>query len=434
LLYSSLTSSAQTAIAEISSCRGQNLLQSTAVVDLSNSASHFATIVERNSRKRHATFDDGEQSALVKEKRSRLPETCEWIMREPAYKSWTNHQNENVSPVLWIHGPSGWCKTFLAQYIVECLKSNPDQPTTVCYFCDRFRTPDAILRSILDQILQILGWTPESHSTLKRILDGTQAVPFPTDESFKLLDEFSAIPKTDATINVILDGLDELPSRYRREEDSPPESFDLLEKLLEAVSTKPGGVRLLVSTKAPPNLLNGCDYYPSILVDPERVKEDLERFISSEVDQYQVLLQCKDRVVATVLEQADGNFIWAGLTVKYLGLKTKPGDKVELNITSSSVGDAYARLCFSTIKLVTGTKAKIRHHILEWVVSAVRPIRLSELSNALTFGANLFIPNIEARPMELCSPLVEVSDGALKIVHHSVGQFFESNTLEINGN
>jgi SpoVK/Ycf46/Vps4 family AAA+-type ATPase len=65
------------------------------------------------SKTRAANAMNGPWTDGQRRKRQRLPQTCEWILREPTYNAWKSWDDASP-PVLWIHGPPGCGKSYLA--------------------------------------------------------------------------------------------------------------------------------------------------------------------------------------------------------------------------------------------------------------------------------------------------------------------------------
>lgn len=83
--------------------------------------------------------------------------TCSWILSYPKYQHWNDDDNQRI---LWVHGIAGSGKSTLSAFLSERFEKNRTRGSPgVCYFfCDdkddRLRTDHAILRDLLDQVLQ----------------------------------------------------------------------------------------------------------------------------------------------------------------------------------------------------------------------------------------------------------------------------------------
>ncbi|KIN06747.1 hypothetical protein OIDMADRAFT_46678 [Oidiodendron maius Zn] len=293
-----------------------------------------------NSKKRAASPGEG-SSQVAKEKKQRLLEQCEWIKSEPAWKTWIRPDNQK-SPILWIHGPLGCGKTFLAHHIADSLQMTNDQPTTVTCFCDAYTSLESIFRSILAQLVR----EPKLGAITQSMVE----------ESLKDVKEEATVSK--------------LWAAFPRRTESK--------------------VR---------NYFKDC---AEILIAAEKAKEDMQRFIDSEVQRYPNLVAFQDEIVSNVLEHSDGNFLCSALWIKALASTVNGNDLTSLDDFPTSYPDL-----------------DLRDHILRWVVAAIRPIGLTELANSSAVVTNSFIPNIESKAAEICASFVMAQDGVLKPIHYS---------------
>jgi hypothetical protein len=146
------------------------------------------------SRKRGASGSHEQWAERRLPKKQRDPQTCEWVAEEPAFRSW-KRWDESVAPTLWIHGPAGIGKSFLAQFILDDLAPTEQKSIILGCFCDASSTPSSVLRTLLVQLVT----QPDLESDLRdkaatAISDaastGTQT---PFDLSYKLYDPVRTI-------------------------------------------------------------------------------------------------------------------------------------------------------------------------------------------------------------------------------------------------
>ena len=266
------------------------------------------------TRKRAASTAEASSSKGSRGKKQRLPDTCEWILREPAYRSWKN-SNEGASPVLWIHGPPGCGKTFLAQFIVDDVQQEAAGSGTLAYFCDANSTPTSVIRSLLLQLLQF----PELGNETKAIVTeaASEVSPgdhaSPLDATHRLWDTLSSVLPNLHNPTLVVDGVDEISGSHLQQL-----SFDLPSKLVELTETNDKSTKLLLSSRSESIIQRAMKDSPEILVTSALVNEDLERFIQSEVMEYRELDAWRDVVGTSILARSEGNFVWAALAIKSL--------------------------------------------------------------------------------------------------------------------
>jgi len=369
---------------------------------------NFTSMASSGSKKRAASPGQ-ESSEATKEKRLRLPGLCEWIKSEAAWNSWISHDKQS-SPVLWIHGPPGCGKTFLAHHIANDLQETNDQPATVSYFCDAFTSPESIFRSILAQLAR----EPKLGKGAQEVIEESLKDVEEEATVFKLWDRFSSITRMEIRLNLIFDGLDE--ASYQQD-------FNVPARLVEAISKTEGRMKLLFSSRTESKIRNRFKDDAEILITAGKVKDDMQRFIESEVRRYENLTAFQDEIVSKVLEGSGGNFLWAGMCIKYLALTVKGDDLTSLDDFSTSLDEAYARILEQNTRSLKTPDLHLRDHILRYVVAAIRPMGLVEIANSAAVATNSFIPNIESKAVEVCGSLIKAQDGILKATHHSFQEF-----------
>jgi len=383
---------------------------------------HFVPMAAASSRKRSADVIDWLRPEEVREKKLRLPKTCEWIAREAAFQNWTSPEGQ--SPILWIHGPPGCGKTFLAQYIVDEIGQTAGSHATISYFCDEYSSPDSIMRSVLAQLVDNPKFEPAVLLKIKEELEGLlEITPGAVGMTYKLWDKLSAILQMAPAFSLIIDGLDEVPSKSLIGPD-----FKLLTSLIEMVTSSTQNIRFLVTSRTEQDLRSTLHGFPDILLTAQKVQDDMERYVRTEIDRYEHLKPHSKEIVPALVEQSDGIFIWAGLSVKTLGLEST-GEAVlaKLQDISTSLDDIYAQILEQTTKIEI--QVRLRKHILRWVTAAIRPIRLIELANAVAVEDNMFIPDIEDKAIAACSSLVKAENGILKPLHFSLKGFLRSDWM-----
>jgi hypothetical protein len=184
--------------------------------------------------------------------------------------------------VLWIHSPPGCGKTFLTQYIIDELDQDPRSHAIASYFCDEYSSPDSIMRSVLGQLLETPRFEPEAQAKINEELEGLLEIPpGAVDTTYKLWEKLSAVSKTAPAFSLIIDGLDEVSSKSLLGPD-----FKFLVPLIDLATSSAGKIRLLVTSRTEHSLRSALQGFPDLLITAEKVRDDMERYITTEVDQY----------------------------------------------------------------------------------------------------------------------------------------------------
>lgn len=375
-----------------------------------------------NSRKREASKVEWLENLNSTVKRHRAPQTCEWILDEPKFRDWKD--SSTPTSVLWIYGPPGCGKSFLAQYIVEHLRDLKDFPTTISYFCDAYSTPASIAQSFLAQILREPRVKELQRNALAEALTTQQ--PGMDEGAFLLWDRLYEWSRSDGNFVAVVDGLDEMQKKFYDQE------FNVLGRLRKLVSWSG---KLLILSRTEPYIQEGLSSFPKVKITASKVKHDLEKFIASEISRHSKLQPHIERIGSVLLPEADGIFLWASLVIQALAaendeqamLKELESPKVELE-------ELYARIFRRMADDLTPLDLLVRDKILQYIITAVRPLQSSEVMNAIFTDLNAFIGDMETRASAVCGSLVKVEAGILKASHFSLRDFLQHSNRQLHSN
>lgn len=353
-------------------------------------------------------------------KRHRLPQTCEWIRQETAYASW-KAWDESRSSVLWIQGPVGIGKSYLADYVANDLKEADPNSTVLAASCTAASTPTSIVQTLIAELLQNGQTSEELKTKATALIENTSGVksPVPYDLSYLAWDDLTSIVEESQKLSLIVDGLDELSEEFLSRQ-----SFDLPSKLVELTTILAGNVRLLVLSRPQASILRALRDYPSIQVTAAKVDEDIKRFCLSEVGKHPILAQEAETIVSTITRQSEGIFVWASLAIKVLAQQTtQEGVLHHLENVPISLDELYLEIFEQQSMQLDQTHIMLRDLILQWLVFSVRPMKATEVANVISTETNVFITDMETTASETCGSLIKFEDGCMKPVHHSLREF-----------
>ena len=329
-------------------------------------------------------LDDREQ--LIQAKGSRVDGTCEWIKSNELYDSWLHSHSQ----LLWLSGDPGKGKTmlsiFLAEELEQMAKRTQDK-LFLQYFCDnkdeKRKTAVSIIRGLIFQLLQ------SCQKLFDHILPSfkIQKDSLFTASSFETLWRIFGSMVRDPIIGTaycVLDGLDECDEISLEV---------LLKKFAALLSAKTNGLPachlnlIVVSRDFPDIIPELLSSFPHICLDPDadtEVNDDIQLFIKNKVDYLATRKQYPEplrvRVEEVFQNRAQGTFLWIGIVAKVLE-KYKAVNDVEKALDDFPPGleKLYARML---LQIAIGRR-EIAAKILCWVVMAVRPLTLPELSIAI---------------------------------------------------
>ncbi|EFY87833.1 NACHT and Ankyrin domain protein [Metarhizium acridum CQMa 102] len=381
--------------------------------------------MESSSKKRAFSVSGNPEAEQAVRKRHRLPQTCEWLRQEPVYQAWKSW-NESSSPVLWIQGPVGIGKTFLADFVAgDVVGVSPESPVLTTH-CTAQSTPELLVHDLAAQLVS----RPEVSDPLKirasKLVDDKykDTASLPYDASYKTWDEFRFIVGESSRLTLIIDGLDELPN-----ESLSHLKFDLPSRLVELTTTLAENVRLLVLSRPQSSILRALRDSPTIQVTATKVADDMRQFCLSEAAKYPQLGLEADNVSTAVARKSEGIFIWASLAIKVLASETKTSEgniDSRLGRLPTSLNGLYRDAFEQQSKNLHHTHIVLRDIILRWLAFSVRPMTPVEVANAISTETNIFIADLEATAVEVCGSLVKFEAGYLRLVHHSLLDFLHS--------
>ncbi|KAJ9654851.1 hypothetical protein H2201_008925, partial [Coniosporium apollinis] len=326
---------------------------------------------------------------LIDKKGSRVSGTCEWIRENEIYKSWLRSRSQ----LLWLSGGPGKGKTMLSIFLAEELEQVARQPqdaTFIQFFCDnkdeKRNTAIAILRGLVYQLLQ------KREKLISHILPTfkVQKEKLFTDSSFGSLwtcFESMVCDASPGVVYCVIDGLDECSEA----------SLEVLLKRLRALFSPNANLSsachlnlIAVSREQPDFVARELLGFPRIRLDPDAdsyINSDIGKFITVKVDELarhrDYPPQLRSHVEDVFHKRAEGTFLWVGIVAKELERYTCDEVKDALDSFPPGLDELYGRMLLQIPSRRRETTAKI----LRWVVIAVRPLTLLELSTAIGITA-----------------------------------------------
>ncbi|KAL9117500.1 MAG: hypothetical protein Q9187_005963 [Circinaria calcarea] len=379
-----------------------------------------------------------DREQLIQAKGSRVSGTCKWVKSNKLYISWLHSHSQ----LLWLSGGPGKGKTMLSIFLAEELERTAKNSQNVLflqYFCDskdeKRKTAVTVIRGLIFQLLQsrpklINHILPSFKIQKESLFTGSS---FPT--LWKIFESMVCDPILGTTY-CILDGLDECDA-------------DLLEvllgkfaALLSAKTNESSACRLnliVVSRDLPEFIPELLSSFPRIRLDPDAeadVNNDIHRFIEMKVDELSARKQYPDPLRVLVKEifqnRAQGTFLWIGIVAK--ALQKYKATEVEngLDLFPSGLDELYARMLLR----IDINRREIAARILRWVVMAVRPLTLSELSVAIE--TNVGTPGIFSRDkvitdqVSYCGYFLKIKDNKIDLIHQSAKDYLLRKSCDSN--
>lgn len=303
------------------------------------------------------------------------------------------------------------------------------------FFCDskdaNNRTAVAVLKSLLYQLLD------KNPGFFQHILQAYEKFRLDKETNWSaaaLWDAFNkiAIDPAAESVYCIVDALDEClddqsSNDYRRS--------DLLRDLnnLYLSQSSRCTARIVLSSRPIPQIESLLPNITTVIRLEDFNRSDIDRYISDEVDRLAIKGKYPPslkKLVQDRIKKMSGNmFLWVSLVMNELSKCRTKGEIRHLLNTIPRTLFAYYESVLANISSENSNRTKI---LLMWIVHAATPIRLEELALAIAVRADARsiadieddIPlSIEDDVMELCSPLVEIVDSYIVLIHQTVKHF-----------
>ena len=366
---------------------------------------------------------------LIQRKGTRVDHTCTWITSNQFYKSWL----DSCPQLLWLSGGPGKGKTmisiFLAEHLERMTEILPDA-VSLEYFCDnkndRRNTADSIIQGLLFQLLQK---RPELINHILPTFEIQQASLF-SGSSFESLWRIFVSMTCDPmlrTIYCVLDGLDECDKH----------SLEVLLRHCKALfstnSSDTPSCRLnliAVSRDLPdiiPELLSG---FPRIRLDQDtdiEVNQDITRFVDAKLDDIFSVKKypqsTRVRVKEIFVERAQGTFLWIGIAAKTL----EECNAIEFEAVLERLPPGLEKLYDRILLDIKVNHRQIAARILRWVVMAVRPLTLTELSTiiepTIEPPAGFTREDVTKNQVSYCGYFLVMKGSEVNLIHQSAKDY-----------
>ncbi|KAI4264151.1 MAG: hypothetical protein L6R42_000732 [Xanthoria sp. 1 TBL-2021] len=369
------------------------------------------------------------QDDLEDARSSRHRETCRWIEARPEFVKWSNGKDEETQSLLWIHAIPGAGKTVLASYLVDHLEK-PDnvdtQPQPIFYFFCKNADTDknnalAITKALAHQLIQ----SPHvaRHNILKDLrfqMDrGGRSRAINFRPLFEMISQhLSILPRA----IIIIDAADECS-----------DIDQLLPRLIQL--TEKGTARVVLTSRREPHLVNILQNKPGLGMGPGDVQEDIKSYLEYQVSQSGFLSdpRVRHRITRILNTRSKGMFLWVALMIKELKhCSTIEDVEYTLDRLPDGLNAVYELILTRLHNFLKPPRKTFCCRLLKWITLAKRPLRLTEVGEALKIQYEAAIDDIGYTQHLLCSThevesvcgsLVTVKDGIIQLIHLSTKEF-----------
>ena len=309
----------------------------------------------------------------------------------PEFRAWQRSGIDSKERVLWIRGPLGIGKTYMAGYFIDLLRVQDPNAIVLYFFCKR-EGEKARLTKARD-ILRTLAYQyyDQSDHTVRSTLERLESKGFNIDMlPIQLVCEsllIGFLKQSNKDIYIVLDGVDEA-DRYTRE-------IDVL--IAQLATTKTARVLFISRPEA-----NIAQAVPSVVIKsigPTENKCDINAYVTQTVAQSESLrghfAQAKVDPLKYFDEKANGIFLWVATVLKQLKkirFSTTFGEQLDsLAETSGDMDELYTKVLAS----YDDKDRTLLKDVLTWVVFSFGYFDLPDLKSLVQSSLKTVIPTFQ---------------------------------------
>ncbi|KAF3895691.1 Ankyrin repeat domain-containing protein 52 [Trichophyton interdigitale] len=313
-----------------------------------------------------------------------LDGTCNWITAELAYKTWeSDYFPGETAKFLWICGPAGSGKSVLCAKIIQRFTEKSSHPLAYFFSTGHVQAgghPDGAVRSWISQATR---HDERNLELVQQAMDHAEAGRRASQaEVWKL---FKAIASDTTPYTFVLDGLDEYEIHY-----------DERAHLLRGLKEQAKGVKCRVLIVSLDEVDLNQELSPSpgnkegttmleCQISKSKTKSDIQLYSESVVNKKlgKKGASLRRELATQMAEKCGGMFLW--IKMQQDQLRGGKNDKQLRNIVSTmpvGLHQIYERN-WANIQRRPANERRRAMSILRWATFAYRPLKLSELVQAL---------------------------------------------------
>ena len=348
-----------------------------------------------------------------------------WILERQEFKLWMNADPNNATTrMLWLTGVPGAGKTVLSSFVIsKCSEVSDQKPSTpTLYFFFKMTDNDknsviAVTRSLVYQLYLL---SPASLcADIISLRDGGGKDKALSDQ--ELWDLFVEHARDLDNLTIVLDALDECHGVEV-----------LLRRMVAFIDCS--RAKIFVVSRKEESIALELEMYPHIVITQGDIESDIHSYVKAEIAKIRRFRgkPIEQKIVSALSSGHGGMFLWAYLMIqelKEVGTKGQVDDA--LRNLPRGLEEMHEKIITRLDATLRSAHRQLATKILEWIVCAIRPLRLVELQEVMRFefqeGRSSTRQMVDdddflysENDIELaCGPLVSTRNGTLQLIHLS---------------
>ncbi|KAM0437530.1 hypothetical protein ACHAPT_001894 [Fusarium lateritium] len=230
-------------------------------------------------------------------------------------------------------------------------------------------------------------------------------------------------------IRVVIDGIDEVGYAQHRE----------LIKTLASLAETQDDCKILFSTQDIPSIRSNMKNKLELFIGAKAtsVAKDLDIFVKASLEDLNDRHRGRisDTVLTdvrkSILERAEGMFLWVYLVLKILEAASSPEElRTSVENLPKDLADAYNKILTNITRSSSANDLSKQRRVFGWMLFAKgnQPLRKHELRLAMTLHSESCIVNKDTKPfpnaLDICKPFIEDGPGGCVVfIHSTVPQY-----------
>ncbi|KAJ6563734.1 hypothetical protein DFH09DRAFT_479120 [Mycena vulgaris] len=351
---------------------------------------------------------------------TRQPGTGEWLLQDEFFNRW----RLGAGRTLWCRGMPGAGKTVLASIAVDDLRATLENVGVAVIYLNHKETEVQSLSNLLAGIWRQLVFKKAISSSVHRLHEEHRE-PRTRPSREETRDVLCSAVVEYSKVFIIVDALDEYPEQQRG-------------SLLHSLSSLGSTVNLMVTSR--PHIAVNYLFRTLETLEIRAAEDDIRKHLNAEILRSSRLLRhienqpnLREEIVITIVRRSDGMFLLAKLHIDSLTTKhTVKAVRAALTNMPTDLDSTYDEVV-DRINRQSEDDKMLAWRTLSWVTNAKRPLRPSELRQALAVepGTRELDPDNRLDMdtiLSVCAGLVVINeaDKRVRLIHYTMQTYLDS--------